>query len=310
MKTVPVIVGPTASGKTALSLLMAQELNGQIISADSRQFYKYMDIGTAKVSRSERAAIPHHFIDILEPDAYYSAGMFAADAREKIADLQQRNILPIVAGGSGLYIKALTDGIFEFDASFESERKRLLQRVENEGLQTLYEALKKCDPVYAEKISSNDKQRITRALEVFQATGRTFSDWHDEQTEKAEFTPFYIGIKMEREILYQRINDRVERMLEQGLVDEVKRLQAMGFNRNLNALNTVGYKEVFAYINQEISYPEMTELIKRNTRRYAKRQLTWFKTNPDIHWQVFKTAQEMRDLAQAVCLKLSEKGEL
>ena len=298
---VPIITGPTASGKTALSLLLAKKLNGEIISADSRQFYKYMNIGTAKVSPEERAAVPHHFIDILEPNEYYSAGMFASDAREKISDLQQKSICPIVVGGSGLYIRALTDGIFEFDTSFESERKILLERVEAEGLHTLYEELKKCDPSYAAKVSSNDKQRITRALEVFLATGRTFSDWHKEKTDPADFEPLFIGLRLEREMLYTRINNRVDQMLEQGLVKEVEHLLAMGFSQELNALNTVGYKEVFAFLDQELTYSEMAELIKRNTRRYAKRQMTWFNAETRMQWHHCPTTAEQQALAKTIC---------
>ncbi len=300
---VPVIIGPTASGKTALSLVIAKEVNGDIISADSRQFYKYMDIGTAKVSREDRAEIPHHFIDILQPDEYYSAGMFATDARKKIGDLQKKDVLPVIVGGSGLYIKALTDGIFEFETSFEAERRLLLERVQAEGLEALYEELKKCDPSYAAIVSSNDKQRITRALEVFMATGRPFSDWHNEKTTKADFEPLFIGLNMEREVLYSRINRRVDKMIADGLIEEVKTLQENGFTSGMNALNTVGYKEVFSFLNDEISEIEMIDLIKRNTRRYAKRQLTWFKSNPNIHWFTVRTEQDLNTSIEKMLLK-------
>jgi len=301
---VPVILGPTASGKTALSLLLAKELKGEIISADSRQFYKYMNIGTAKIRPEEQAGISHHFIDILEPDEYYSAGMFAGDAREKISNLQQKRICPIVVGGSGLYIKALTEGIFEFDADFEPIRKILLERVNTEGLQTLYAELKACDPAYAAKVSSNDKQRITRALEVFLATGRTLTDWHNEKTTKADFEPFFIGLTMERKILYERINKRVDKMIADGLIEEVKALQENGFTSEMNALNTVGYKEVFSYLAEELNRSEMIELIKRNTRRYAKRQMTWFKTNQSIRWHSIQTPNDLSKLAKKILTDL------
>ena len=299
-KKVPIITGPTVSGKTALSLLLAKELKGEIISADSRQFYKDMDIGTAKIRPEEQEGIPHHFIDILEPSDYYSAGMFAGDAREKISELQEKGICPIVVGGSGLYIKALTEGIFEFDADFEPLRKTLLERVDAEGLQTLYAELKAYDPAYAEKVSANDKQRITRALEVFLATGRTFTDWHNEKTEPADFEPVFIGLKMEREILYERINKRVDKMIEDGLIEEVKALQEKGFTSEMNALNTVGYKEVFAHLSGELNRYEMSELIKRNTRRYAKRQMTWFKSQTSLHW--FEVSDE--NSLPAICEKI------
>ena len=306
-KIVPIIVGPTASGKTALSLLLAKALNGQIISADSRQFYKYMDIGTAKVGSAEQAEIPHHFIDILEPNDYYSAGKFAADAREKITELQKKNILPIIAGGSGLYIKALTDGIFEFDVDFEPVRKTLLERVDAEGLKALYTKLKTVDPAYAAKVSSNDKQRITRALEVFLATGRTFTDWHKEKTEAADFEAFFMGLSINRETLYRRINTRVDKMIEDGLIEEVKSLQENGFTSDMNALNTVGYKEVFAFLNKEISYSEMTELIKRNTRRYAKRQMTWFQALPGMQWYELSGEAVLPEITKKILLDLKAK---
>jgi len=297
---VPIIVGPTAVGKTALSILLAQKLNSEIISADSRQIFKYMDIGTAKVERDLQQKIPHHFIDILEPDAYYSAGMFAKAARLKIYELLQREILPIVVGGSGLYIRALTDGIFEVDAKDEVLRNNLLKRAEQEGLEALYKELQNVDPVYSAKLSTNDKRRILRALEVYLITGRSFSDWHNEKTEPALFETIFFGLNSDRPQLYNRINERVEQMLQQGLVDEVQKLQQMGYHRKLNALNTVGYKEVFSYLAGEITFSEMSDLIKRNSRRYAKRQLTWYNADQRIKWFNVKDKSSLVDILSKI----------
>ncbi len=249
---VPIIVGPTAVGKTDLSILLAKTYGGEIISADSRQIFRYMDIGTAKVDKELQKEIRHHFIDILDPSDYYSAGMFARDARNKIAEIQKKDILPIVVGGSGLYIRALVDGIFELDAKDADLRDTLDQRVEEEGLSVLYSELKQVDPHYAAKLSVHDKQRILRALEVYQLTGRSFSEWHETKPQAASFEPVFIGLNAERELLYKRINDRVNRMFKLGLVSEVNNLIQLGFGRQMNALNTVGYKEVFYWLDQEI----------------------------------------------------------
>ena len=297
---VPVIVGPTAVGKTALSLHLASKTNCQIISADSRQIYKYMDIGTAKVTVAEREKIPHHFIDILEPDVYFSAGKYATAARSKIESLLHDGIIPVVVGGSGLYIRALTDGIVEFNAKDETLRKELLQRIEKYGLVSLYEQLKQVDANYAAKISGNDQQRILRALEVFLVTGRNFSDWHTQEPEPAPFNLQFYGLNSPRQILYERINQRVEFMIKSGLVEEVSKIVKMGFDRELNSLNTVGYKEVLAYLNDEIKYIEMVELIKRKSRRYAKRQLTWFNSDKRIQWFNVESEQDLAPIANLI----------
>jgi len=297
---VPIIVGPTAVGKTGLSILLAKIYGGEVISADSRQFYCHLDIGTAKVTKKEQNEVPHHFIDILDPSEYYSAGMFARDARNKIAEIQKKRILPIVVGGSGLYIRALVDGIFEHDAKDVELRNKLDQRVDKEGLSTLFDELKQVDAQYAAKLNSNDKRRILRALEVYQLTGRSFSEWHQEKPQVADFEPVFIGLNAERELLYKRINERVDKMFKLGLADEVNNLIRLGFGRQLNALNTVGYKEVFSWLANEISEPEMIELIKRNSRRYAKRQLTWFKPDQRIHWFNVSNTQSLLKISASV----------
>jgi len=297
---VPVIVGPTAAGKTALSLQLADLLNCQIISADSRQIYKYMNIGTAKVETEIQKRIPHHFIDIRDPDSYYSAGMYSKEARIKIDEIQQQNILPVIVGGSGLYIRALVDGIVELNAKDKEVRSELDKELDISGLAALYSELQKIDPAYASKISQNDPQRILRALEVFRVTNIPFSEWQAQKPVSAAIEPFFIGVTSPREVLYQRINNRVDQMFENGLIDEVRELENRGFSRNLNALNTVGYKEVFAHLSEEITYGEMVELIKRNTRRYSKRQMTWFNSDERIQWFTISAANELTKIARQI----------
>ncbi len=298
MITAPVIfvVGPTAVGKTALSIQLAKAYNAEIISADSRQIYKYMDIGTAKPSVTEQAGIKHHLLDVIMPDMNYNAGKFVADANDIIARLQANGKNVIVCGGTGLYIKSLIDGIVPLDFPVQPIRGELEKRLTTEGLADLYNTLAERDPVLAKKLNPNDRQRILRALEVVMATGTPLSEWHQIKPEPASFSYKMFGLEMERELLYQRINNRVDKMLEEGLVDEVKRLIEMGFSES-NALNAVGYKEVLSYKAGDIDYEEMVELIKRNTRRFSKRQMTWFRKEKRIVWLNAKknTINEMLD---------------
>ena len=294
------IVGPTAVGKTFLSQLLAQKIELEIVSADSRQIYRYMDIGTAKPDAWFRQKVPHHFIDICDPDEYYSAGLFGKQARQTIEQIFGRNKVPLVVGGSGFYIKALVDGIFELDAKDQEIRNVLESRLNSEGLSALFRQLQEVDPIYAQKISPNDRQRILRSLEVFLITGKPFSSFHEQQPEPADFEAIFWGLTMERKMLYKRINQRVELMLKEGLIDEVKHLLEMGYSPRLNALNTVGYKEVIAYLQNQINYAEMVELIKRNTRRYAKRQLTWFRADKRITWVEVRNEVDFQKLAEQI----------
>ena len=278
------IVGPTAVGKTRLALLLAQKIDAEIVSADSRQIYKNMDIGTAKPDREELAQVPHHFIDILYPDEDYNAGRYAKDARKTINEIVERGKTPLVAGGSGLYIKALIDGFFESPEIDPQVRRKVLRELEEYGATALYKKLVQVDAPYAAKISDNDPQRITRALEVYLSSGIPLSQWHKQEADKADFTPVMYGLIMERTALYEKIETRVDKMLQDGLVDEVKNLIDMGYSKDLNALNTVGYKEVIQYLEGACDYDEMAKLIKQHSRNYAKRQLTWFRKEKRIHW--------------------------
>jgi len=279
-----VILGPTASGKTNLSIQLASACSGEIVSADSRQLYRFLDIGTAKPTSKERKSIPHHCIDIKNPDEPFNAGMFSQLAREIIDDILRCEKTPIVVGGSGLYIKALIDGVIQGDYRDEGIREKLKERESEEGLDSLFHYLKKVDPEAAGKIHSNDSKRINRALEVYEITGSPISQLQKFKTIPANFPSFQCGLQWPRERLYQRIEQRVDKMMESGLVDEVEKLREMGYNSNLNSLNTLGYKEIFLYLDGQLSKEEAVELIKRNTRRFAKRQMTWFRRDSRIQW--------------------------
>ncbi len=284
--TLIIIAGPTASGKTAASLELAKNLDIEIISADSRQIYKYLDIGTAKPTKEELNSVPHHFIDILEPDAYYSAGMFGNEAEEKACGIFERGKIPVVCGGAGLYIKALSEGFFDEQkpSGYDEIREELNFRYRSEGIEQLYSELREADPESAEKNSDMNPQRILRALEYYHATGEKFSDMRERSTTKRNFNAFYYAIMTEREKLYKRINRRAEHMWKNGLIEETEKVLNMGFSRDLNSLNTVGYKECISYMDGNSSEKDALALMQQNTRRYAKRQMTWFRKVPGIKW--------------------------
>ncbi len=300
------IVGPTASGKTPLSVLVAEQLNGEIVSADSRQIYRHLDIGTAKPTREELKRIRHHFIDILNPTEEYSAGQYGTEARRTVQQILRRGRTPILTGGSGLYLKAVIDGLFEGPGKDPDLRYRLEQQVKTEGAESLYETLKRIDPVSAEKTSPTKPRRIIRALEVYYATGTPISRFHIEQKREPSFAFVQVGLDWERKELYQRINDRVEGMMLRGFVEEVERLREMGFERTSNALNTVGYKEMFDYLEGNVSLEEAVELMKRNTRRFAKRQLTWFRADKRIAWLKVNGQTSFEKLADRVAKMLND----
>jgi tRNA dimethylallyltransferase len=278
------LVGPTASGKTPLGVLLADRLKGEIVSADSRQVYKYLDIGTAKPTREQRNQIRHHFIDILEPTEEYSAGQYGREALRTIKRILQRGRLPILVGGSGLYVRAVIDGLFEGPGKDPEIRFMLEERLKNEGAASLLEQLKNVDPESARTIPPSKPRRILRALEVYFITGKPLSRFHAEQQRQSEVEFIQFGLDWDRKELYERIERRVDRMMEEGFLDEVRNLRKMGLNPSLNALNSVGYKELFDYLDGKLRLDEAVGLIKRNTRRFAKRQLTWFRPDTRIRW--------------------------
>jgi len=276
------LVGPTAVGKTDLSIRLAHLLNTEIISADSRQFYQELSIGTAKPNIEEMDGITHHFIDSHSIADYYSAGDFERDAiRVLEGDIFKRKDVAIMTGGSGLFVKAITDGLDDMPEAPLEIRENLMKRLETEGLEVLAEELQKLDPEYCATADLLNSQRVVRALEVCLSTGRPFSEFHKKNKIERSFQFIKIGIERPREELYNRINRRMDLMLTNGLVDEVKSVAAF---RNHNALQTVGYKEVFEYLDGAYDYPTMVELLKRNSRRYAKRQMTWFKNQDNFQW--------------------------
>lgn len=281
-----VIAGPTASGKTALSIELAKQINGEIISSDSMQIYKDMNIGTAKVTPEEMQGIKHYLIDNVLPTERYSVSNFKKDSENAIEEILKKGKVPIVAGGTGLYIDSLIYGIEYQEMEFDEEyRESLMKKAETEeGLKKLYDCAKSIDEEAVARISPNDKKRIIRILEIYKATGKNKTE--QERLSringlKYDFKVF--AINMEREKLYERINRRVDIMIEQGLVEEVKNLKEK-YDCFPTAMQGLGYKEVVQYLNKECTYDEMIEKIKQETRRYAKRQLTWFRKNKETIW--------------------------
>lgn len=293
------IVGPTASGKTELGFLVAKQLRGEIISADSRQLYRHLDIGTAKPTRQQLREVKHHFVDELEPDEHFSAGEFGRKGREIINDLLRLKKVPIVVGGSGLYIRSLIDGFFEGPSGDNDVRQRLNDRLHEEGAEVLLAELRRVDPVSASQMLASNARRIIRALEVFELTGVPISKLH-EQKICVDFVPLMIGLQWDRKTLYERINRRVDAMLENGFLQEVRRLLDLGYSETTNSLQTVGYQEAIARLRGETDYETMVELIKRNTRRFAKRQLTWFRADKRIQWMPIPEEGNLPSMAQRV----------
>lgn len=307
---VPVIVGPTAAGKSALALRLAQRCGGEIVSADSRQVYRYLDIGTAKPTPEERTLVPHHLIDVRFPDEYYSAGEYARDASARIAEVLGRGHLPIVVGGSGFYIRALTDGLFGPNIRDPELRERLRQEARKDGLGPLWRRLCEVDPQAAERLHPNDAQRIIRALEVYECTGIPLSEHQRRHRPETPFSWCFIGLRWARAELYARIDRRVDQMMTQGFEEEVRRLEQMGYGPELNSLQTVGYKEMFALLHGELQRDEAVALIKQHTRNYAKRQLTWFGRDARVQWidMTTGTMADCEEKAWAIVTRCAEKG--
>ena len=278
------IVGPTCSGKTDLSLRAARESAGEVVSADSRQVYRGMDIGTGKPGRRDLGEVRHHFIDILNPDEEYNAGRYGVEARRTVLSVLDGGKTPIIVGGSGLYIQAVIDGFFEGPARDPEIRDRLDQLLRTRGGDGLWEKLREVDPSSAKNIHPTQTRRLTRALEVLMATGKPISQWHAEQSREPLFNVRQIGIRWERAELYGRINERCERMMRDGLLGETEALKAKGYDGKLNSMNSVGYREALRHLEGKISRDEMLDEFKRNSRRFAKRQLTWFRADERITW--------------------------
>ncbi len=272
------LFGPTASGKTELSIELAKKIDAEIISADSMQVYRGMDIGTAKPAAEQRNKIPHHLIDVVDPDEEWTVSSFISETEKLISEIQSRKKTAIIVGGTGLYLNAFINGFsFPIAAKDDSIRAKLSSYETKE----LYEKLLSVDPAAAEKIDKNDKKRIIRALEVFESTGIPISQLQKKDVRK-DIQLFCLDL--DREALYSRINERVDKMFAEGLVDEVKGLLGKGYSKALNSMQALGYKETIAHLEEKLSLQEASELIKKGTRNFAKRQLTWFRRFPDVKW--------------------------
>ncbi|WP_216827904.1 tRNA (adenosine(37)-N6)-dimethylallyltransferase MiaA [Alkalihalobacterium elongatum] len=279
-----VIVGPTAVGKTKVGIELAKRLNGEIISGDSMQVYRKMDIGTAKVTVNEMDDIPHHLIDIKEPTEPFSVAEFKDLVQPLISSINEQGKLPFIVGGTGLYINSVIQN-FNFantptDLQFREEME---QFVKEHGVEKLHHKLKDVDSVSYASIHPNNYRRVIRALEVIKRTGKTLSEYQQTQTTESPYDFVFIGLTMERDILYERINHRVDLMVEQGLIEEAKNLYKKGV-RDCQSVQAIGYKEIYEYIEGKVSKEEAIETLKRNSRRYAKRQYTWFRNKANVHW--------------------------
>jgi tRNA dimethylallyltransferase len=280
-----VILGPTAIGKSKLGIEIARRVGGDIVSADSLQVYRYLDIGTAKPTREERQQIPHHLIDIVNPDEEFNAGLYRRYAREVIKELHRNARRVIVVGGTYLYVRVLLYGIVEGISADSNIREHLRSLKSRYGLSCVYSMLKSVDPESAGRIHPNDYVRIERALEVYYLTGRRMSELQKEHGfRESEYHVLKIGLFENKEVLKDKINKRVEKMLKGGFVEEVRMLREMGFNRELKPMQSIGYKQINRYLDGEITLEEAVELIKRDTRRFAKRQMTWLRRDGDIEW--------------------------
>lgn len=280
-KTLVVIIGATATGKTGMSVEIARRLGTEIISCDSRQIYREIPIGTAAPDREQLSLVPHHFIATRSVTDFYTAGQFEKDALELLDKLFEKHDTVVMTGGSGLYVDAVCDGFDKVPSTNPGLREELVSRIESEGLESLLEDLRKLDPEYYEIVDRHNTARVTRALEVCLSTGKTYTELRKRETAKRSFDIIKIGISMPRDVLYERINRRVDIMIGQGLEDEVKSVFHL---REHNALRTVGYREFFEHLEGRISREEAIGLIKRNSRRYAKRQVTWFGRDERIKW--------------------------
>lgn len=286
MKDLFILGGPTAVGKTEISIKIAQRLNGEIISADSMQIYKSMDVGSAKISKEEMRGVPHHMVDIIEPSEEFSVAEFKERAENTIEEITSKNKLPMLVGGTGFYINSLIYNYSFADTNKDEEyREYLTKLAETEGKEYVHNLLKDIDEESYNKLYPNDLKRVIRALEVYRVSGKPMSEFAAEQDIlDIPYNVYYFVLNMDRQELYCRINSRVDIMMKNNLIDEVIKLKRMGYNANMQSMKGIGYKEVLYYLNGEISLNEAVEMIKQGSRNYAKRQLTWFRKDPRVNW--------------------------
>lgn len=309
-----VIIGPTAVGKTKLSIALAKKLNGEIISGDSMQVYKGLDIGTAKIKREEMEGIPHYLIDIKQPDESFSVAEFQELVKKHITDISMKEKLPIIVGGTGLYIQSV---IYDYQfthipSSDQTIRERLEKKALEEGNHALYAELKQIDPNSAEKIHPNNVRRVIRALEVYYCTGKTMSELQKQEQELC-YDAALIGLTMKRDELYRRINKRVDQMMEEGLLDEVRNLYESGLTEDCQSIQGIGYKELYEYFSGKVTLEEAVEKLKLNSRRYAKRQLTWFRNKMPVKWfdmTKVKSSQDFQEIFSEISSYIEGKLEI
>jgi tRNA dimethylallyltransferase len=285
-KTLITVVGPTAIGKTSLSLELAQHYNTEILSADSRQFFKEMEIGTAVPTQEELAAAPHHFIQHISIEDTYSVGHYERDALKLLDELFKKHDVLILVGGSGLYVDAVLNGLDQFPEVTTGTREKLEELLKTKGTAELQRLLQEKDPIYFQEVDIQNTQRVMRALEVCISSGKSFSSFRNQPKKPRDFHSIKIGLTADRDTIYDRINRRVDIMMNEGLLEEVKGLLS---RKRLNALQTVGYRELFEYLEGDITLENAIENIKTNTRRFAKRQLTWYRKDPKVHWFDYQT---------------------
>jgi tRNA dimethylallyltransferase len=294
-----IILGPTGVGKSEVGIDVALQLDGEIVNADSQLVYRYMDIGTAKPPAAAREKVRHHLIDVIDPDGEFNAALYRELALKAIAEIAARGKKPIVCGGTGLYMRALTQGLFVGPGKNPEVRKRLEEQAEGKGLGALYERLREVDPDATHSIHPNDRYRIVRALEIFELTGKGISRWQkDHGFKESAFEVLKIGLNRERQELYDLINQRCDEMITRGLVEEVKKLAERGYGLDLPALQSVGYKQIGLYLRGRLTIEDAITLIKRDTRHLAKRQLTWFRADKEIRW--FHPERERKEILRSV----------
>ena len=306
-KPIVVLVGPTAVGKTAASIALAQQLNGEIISGDSMQIYRGLDIGTAKITPEEMQGVTHHLLDIRDIEENFSAADFKVEADKVIADIHQRGKLPIIVGGTGFYINSL---IYEYHfgeaITDEAYRTELQAFVDIHGKEALHQRLAEIDATTAARLHANDVKRVMRALEVYHVTGKPLSSMENQVNKQVlRYPTVYLGLGMERERLYERINQRVDLMMEQGLLEETKTALAKGVSPQAQSMTSLGYRQIIQYLQGEVSLEKAIELIKRDTRHFAKRQLTWFRHDPNLIW-VMKDGKTEEEVETELLAKIKE----
>ncbi|MBD3271778.1 MAG: tRNA (adenosine(37)-N6)-dimethylallyltransferase MiaA [Elusimicrobia bacterium] len=282
-KTIPVIVGPTAAGKTKFATRLAARINGEIISADSRQIYRYLDVGTAKPKRKHLRSVRHHLIDFLDPDQYFDVGKFIRLADQTIADITKRGKRPIIVGGTGMYIKALIDGLAPLPERDDHIREKLKHIIKRKGLKSLYNWLKRVDPDTASQIDPHNPARVIRAMEVYLLTGKGLAH-HHTKTKKSKYSFLMFGLAIPKHRLMERIRRRTKKMLNKGMIEETKKLLRLGFKPNCPGFLSLGYRHVICHLNDEISRKAMEDKLITETWQYAKRQRTWFKKDKRIYW--------------------------